>query len=225
MQKDLKSFDCKPLAWSHAQMKQWDELVNWLAFCITVLGLLEFWAQTLKDINMLRLNKYSMQGQYANTWSQNESKSPSQKHDGNMDQQKELRDFRYVQNQCQSMMDDMDDLDLDLLEAEVLAKEKKLAEVKQTFSACLQSLLASGCLIFCQCFGCQRAHVCQLRARREKHDKDAGHQDKTSLGESIWRPILKLRIAGCLRCPLPVQRVVWGHIRPSFFEHRFLSSL
>ena len=125
-----------------------------------------------------------------------------------MDQQKELRDFRYVQNQCQSMMDDMDDLDLDLLEAEVLAKEKKLAEVKQTFSACLQSLLASGCFIFCQCFGCQRAHVCQLRARREKHDKDAGHQDKTSLGESIWRPILKLRVAGCLRCPLLVQRVV-----------------
>ena len=44
------------------------------------------------------------------------------------------------------MMDDDDDLAL--LEAKVLALEKEVAEVKQTFSALLQSLLVSGCIIF-----------------------------------------------------------------------------
>ena len=66
MRKDLQSFDCKPLGLTH-QLKQWDELVNWLSFCMAVFGLLGFWAQTLKEFNVLQLKKDSMQGQFVST--------------------------------------------------------------------------------------------------------------------------------------------------------------
>lgn len=64
---------------SHAQMKQWDGLVNWLSFCMAVLGLSGFWAQTLKEFNMFQLKKDSMQSQHVSTWSQNESRPKTSK--------------------------------------------------------------------------------------------------------------------------------------------------
>ena len=114
---------------SHAQMKQWDELVNWLAFCMTVLGLLGFWAQTLKEFNMLQLNKDSMQGQYVSTWSQDESRPKTSKNNRNLDQQKDMQDCAYVQNQCQSIK--LKGTELDALNSIALSGHARAADPGQ----------------------------------------------------------------------------------------------
>ena len=95
MQKDLKSFDCKPLAWSLVSRRTgWH--FAWLLF--------GFWAQTLKEFNMLQLNKDSMQGQYVSTWSQNESRPKHPKAWWKYGSTKGYAGFCiYVQNQCQSI--------------------------------------------------------------------------------------------------------------------------
>ena len=120
----------QPLGLTH-QLKQWDELVNWLSFCMAVFGLLGFWAQTLKEFNVLQLKKDSMQGQFVSTWSQDESRPKASKSMMEMEYgpTQGYAGFCIVQNQCQSIK--LKGTELDALNSIALSGHARAADPGQ----------------------------------------------------------------------------------------------